>query len=372
MQFKDVIGQKQLKKHLIQEVNSGKISHAQLFLGKPGYGGLPLALAFVQYLFCDNKGEEDSCGVCPSCRKTEGLQHPDLHFSFPIVLALSKTTNPVMPLWRSQIEEQVYFDINDWISHIDPKERQATIGTDESQEIIRKLSLKSYEGGYKVMMIWMAEEMNLTCSNKLLKILEEPPANTLFILVCASQDTLLPTILSRTQLLKIPRVAFEDVDAYLRKDLGINNTTASSINARCDGDLIEARRIAESHEDQDNNRELFIQLMRVCYKKDVIPMMDWAEKMGQVNRERQKIFIEYALHMFRQSMLRNYTQDQLTRVSEEEDEFLNKFARFITGKNIMDFMQSFDDAYYHLERNANPRILFTHLCFNVMRYIHKA
>jgi DNA polymerase-3 subunit delta' len=171
------------------------------------------------------------------------------------------------------------------------------------------------------MLIWMAEEMNLQCSNKLLKIIEEPPANTLFILVCAAQDSLLPTILSRTQLLKIPRGAFDDVDAYLRKDLGINNTTASSINARCDGDLIQARRIAESHEDQDNNRQLFIQLMRVCYKKDVIPMMDWAEKMGQVNRERQKIFIEYALHMFRQSMLRNYTQDQLTQVSGEEDEF---------------------------------------------------
>lgn len=372
MQFKDVIGQKQLKRHLIQEVNSGKISHAQLFLGKPGYGGLPLALAFTQYLFCDNKGEEDSCGVCPSCRKTAGLQHPDLHFSFPIILAIDKKSNFFAADWRSQIEKQAYFDLNDWISHIDPKERQATIGTDESQEIIRKLTLKSYEGGYKVMIIWMAEEMNLTCSNKLLKILEEPPANTLFILLCASQDTLLPTIVSRTQLLKIPRVASDDVDMYLSKSLGVLKTTAESINARCDGDLIDARRIAESHEDQDNNRELFIQLMRVCYKKDVIPMMDWAEKMSSVNKERQKIFIEYALHMFRQSMLRNYTQDQLTRVSQEEEDFLNKFARFITGKNILDFMQSFDDAYYHLERNANPKILFTHLCFNVMRYIHKA
>lgn len=372
MQFKDVVGQEGLKKHLINEVLSGKISHAQLFLGNPGYGGLPLALAFIQFLFCEDKKENDSCGQCSSCRKVNGLQHPDLHFAYPIVLAIDKLSDAFIDPWRKQIAEEPYFNVNNWVERIDPKERKPIIGSDQSQEIIRKLTLKSFEGGYKVMLIWMAEEMNPTCSNKLLKILEEPPAKTLLILVCESQEKLLPTIVSRTQLLKVPRLNSENISSYLRNSHGLSNSSIDSILARAEGDLIQAREIADANSDQEGNRELFMQLMRVCFKKDVIAMMDWSENMSAVSKERQKLFTQYALHMFRQSMLKNYTNDQLTRVSLEEGAFLERFATFITGNNIMDFMQSFNDAHYHLERNANPRILFMNLCFNVMRYIHKA
>lgn len=372
MQFRDVIGQEELKNHLIQEVRSDKISHAQLFAGKPGYGGLPLALAFVQYLFCEDRGKKDSCGKCNSCQKVSGLIHPDLHFAFPVVLSIGKTSDAFIDPWRKQLAEDPYFDLNDWTQRIDPKERKPIIGTEQSQEIIRKLTLKSYEGGYKVMFIWMAEEMNPTCSNKLLKILEEPPARTLFILLSDSQDQLLPTIISRTQLLKVPRVDSDNVGLFLRNKLGIGASSAESILSRSEGDLIEAKRIAEANADQDSNRETFIQLMRVCFKRDVIAMLDWAEEISISSKERQKLFLQYAIHMFRQSMLRNYTEEQLTRVSKEEDSFLLNFAKFITGNNIFDFTKSFNDAHYHLERNANPKILFTELCFNVMRYIHKA
>lgn len=372
MQFSDVIGQEELKQHLIREVHNEKISHAQLFLGKAGYGGLPLALAFVQYLFCERKTETDSCGECPSCHKISILQHPDIHFSFPVVLAAHKTSDGAMGHWREQVIEQSYFGQNEWLRRIDDKERKPIIGTDESQEIIRKLSLKSYEGGYKVMFIWMAEEMNTVCANKLLKILEEPPQKTLFILLCEEPDRLLQTIISRTQILKIPRINSDDLSSYLRNKNQIGKSNAESIVARSDGDALEAIEFLGTHEEQDLNRELFTQLMRVCYKKDVIQMLDWSEDISSVSKERQKIFIQYALHMFRQSLLRNYTEHQLTRVSEEEDAFLTNFARFITGNNIQDFMESFDDGYYHLERNANAKILFTNLCFKVMRYIHAA
>ncbi len=372
MQFKDVIGQKELKSHLIKEILDDKVSHAQLFLGNSGYGSLPMALAFVQYLFCENKQETDSCGVCPSCRKTMELQHPDLHFSFPVVQAINKKSDAFLPEWRTQIKEKPYFDLNSWLKRIDEKGRKPIIGTEESQEIIKKLGLKSYEGGYKVMIIWMAEEMNTQCSNKLLKILEEPPAKTLFILICENQEYILQTIISRTQIVKIPRISLEDLSQHLKTEYRMSASSADSLSARVDGDFVECLEMLGDSQEQDENRELFIQLMRVCYKKDVVPMMDWAESISSLTKEKQKIFIRYALHMFRQSMLHNYTGNQLTKVSEEENSFLKKFSKFITGNNVFDFMETFDSAHYHIERNAHPKILFTNICFKVMRYIHVA
>lgn len=372
MQFKEVVGQQELKKHLIQEVEKDKISHAQLFLGNAGHGGLPLALAFVQYLFCDNRNSIDSCGGCPSCRKVKELQHPDLHFSFPVVLKPYKKSDAALGHWRDQIKEDPYFSQTDWLKRIDEKERKPVIGTEESQEIIKKLSLKSYEGGFKVMIIWMAEEMNTVCSNKLLKIIEEPPPKTLFILLSEKQDQLLQTIISRTQILKIPRINSDDLTTYLRKDQTVSLSNIESIVARVEGDLLKAKELMGTHRELDENRELFIQLMRVCFKKDVIPMLDWAENIASISKERQKIFLLYSLHMFRQSILRNYTDHQLTKVSDEEEAFLTKFAKFVSGNNLTDFMETFNDAHYHIERNANTKLLFTDLCFKVMRFIHFA
>lgn len=371
MRFSKVVGQQELKKHLIEEIQNEKVSHAQLFLGKSGYGTLPIALAFVQYLFCENKQEKDSCGVCGSCSKVAKLQHPDLHFSFPSVQTVSKTSNPLLPQWREQIIEDPYFDLNDWIKRIDVKERKPIISKDESQEIIKKLALRSYEGGYKVMMIWMAEEMNQSCANKLLKILEEPPNKTLFILMAESQEHMLQTILSRTQLTKVPRITMEEMSGFLRTADGQTNGSADSIASQVDGNLLEAKEFFGANQEKDENRELFIQLMRVCYQKNVLNMIEWSEKITEHSKEFQKQFLKYALHMFRQSMLKNY-EDTLTKVSDEEGKFLEKFSQFITGNNIMDFMEMFNTSHYQIERNANVKILFTNLCFQVMRYIHKA
>lgn len=371
MQFASVIGQEELKHHLLREVQSNKISHAQLFLGKPGYGALPLALAFVQYLFCENRSETDSCGSCPSCRKVTDLQHPDLHFSFPTVLAIAKKSDAFLKDWRAQVTQNPYFNIHDWTRRIDSNERKPIIGVDESMEIIRKLNLKSFEGGYKVMIIWMAEEMNADCANKLLKILEEPTPKTLFILIGESQDKLLTTILSRTQVVRVTMLQMDAVQQALEQK-GISRNLAASIAGRSDGDFVEALALLGDSEESDQNRELFIQLMRVCFKKDVNGMLDWTDAIAQRTREGQKLFVKYALHMVRQSMLKNYTQEMLTRVSQEEAEFLKNFSRFITNNNVLDFMALFNDAHTHLERNAHAKLLFTQLCFQVMRFIHKA
>lgn len=372
MRFADVVGHKELKEHLFNEVNNDKVSHAQLFLGRSGYGTLPLALAFTQYVFCEQRSDNDSCGVCDSCRKVSGLQHPDVHFAFPVVQSISKTSDPLFGDWREQILEQPYFNLSDWTKRIDSRERKPIISTHESEEIIKKLSLRSYEGGYKVMIIWMAEEMNLACANKLLKIIEEPPSRTLFLLIAESQDKMLQTILSRTQIVKVPRIAIDDLAQYLIEKQNATKESADSVASRSDGDLLEALEAIGDHVEQDMHREQFIKLMRVCYTKKVLDMMAWSEELSAESKGQQQAFLKYALHMFRQSMLRNYTEDHLTRVSSEEDAFLEKFARFITGNNVFDFMKTFNDAHYHIERNANPKILFMNLCFQVMRYIHAA
>lgn len=373
MLFKDVIGHSELKKKLTEDVRENKVSHAHLFLGSLGYGGLPLTLAFTQYLLCENRLEEDSCGNCSSCRKVAKLEHPDIHYTFPTAQALSKTSDALFPIWKRMTLENPYFGLGDWINESDPKGRRPIISVHQSMEIIKGLSLKSFDGGYKISIIWMAEEMNTSCANKLLKILEEPPKNTIFILIAESEDTLLPTILSRTQILKIKPLNEEEIGNYLKeKKKDVNAELIKSITSRSEGHLSLAIELLNAGETENTNYTLFIELMRVCYQKNVLSMMKWAEKISKLGREQQKHFIKYALYMVRQSLIQNYTGGQLNKTSPEEADFLTKFARFITGNNIMAFNKLFNDAHYNIERNAYGRLIFTNITFEVMRYIHRA
>jgi DNA polymerase-3 subunit delta' len=369
MLFSDVLGMEEQKSALRREVLNDTVSHAKLFLGKTGYGGLPLAMAFTQYLYCQDRTPLDSCGVCSSCQKVRNLQLPDLHFSFPVVQSIQKTSTPLLKEWREQLSETYYFSLNQWVRRMDEKERKPIISTEESQDILKKLSLKAFEGGYKVMIIWMAEEMNSSCSNKLLKILEEPTKDTIFILISEHLEKLLPTIVSRTQTLRIPRLDSDNVREFLRNQ-GVNKEDLETLVTRAEGDLMVANDLIDLQGFQSELVNQFIQLMRVCYKKDVIQMLNWAENLASCSREQQKTFLEYTLHMFRQSILKNYTENQLTRVSFEEEAFLSNFSKYITGNNISDLIKTFNDAYYHIERNANAKILFTNTCFKVMRFIH--
>lgn len=370
MQFNEVIGHQTIRKRLIQSVKENRVSHAQLWLGSPGYGTLPAVLAFTQYLFCQNPGENDSCGQCPSCQKVNKLQHPDLHFSFPTILADYKTSDPLYPEWRSAINENPFFNFKDWSDRIDEKGRKAIIGSEESLNILKKLQLKSFEGGYKIMIIWMAEEMNDTCANKLLKILEEPSDNTLFFLLCENIDRMLPTIISRTQLVRFPQIDHTSLSAALIEKFNMHLTEADALAHFCEGNWAIAQEMVKNGALNQELREIFVEAFRSAYKKDVISMMNWANRMATFGKEDQKGFLRYGLHIFRQSILFNYTQDKLVRLSDEEMKFLVNFSKFITGNNIEGLTTLFSESHYHIERNANQKILFTDLIFQVMKLIH--
>jgi DNA polymerase-3 subunit delta' len=372
VKFKEVIGQEPLKAEFRKEINSGKIAHAKVFYGKSGYGTLPLALSFVQYLYCEKKTEIDSCGECPSCKRIHDFNHPDVHYVFPVIRSLHQVSSGAINDWREQLLTNSYFNLSSWSAKIDSKNHRPIIPAEESMEIIHKLNLKSYEGGPKVMIIWMAEEMNVNCSNKLLKILEEPPINTHIFLIVENIENLLMTIQSRTQKINVPRIASDDLSSYLVQNLQLNRVDADSASSFAEGDYLVARDFLNANEDQTIYREQFIQMMRTSYKKDVLGMLDWAEKIATEPKERQKFFIVYSLHMFRQSILANYIGPEMMRVSNEEENFLKNFAPFISGNNIREFQETFDNAHYHIDRNANAKILFTQLCFQTMRYIHVA
>ena len=372
MQFSAVIGQAALKEQLIREINSEKISHAKLFAGKNGHGSLAMALAYSKYLLCDNKQETDSCGSCHSCKQMSDFVHPDVNFVFPVVLLNHPLSSAYLTEWRKQLKTNPYFDLLDWTNIIDTKERKPVIGTQESVDIHKKLSLMSYQGNYKVMIIWYADEMNPTCSNKLLKILEEPPPKTLIILVTEQPQKLLPTIKSRTQVIIIPRISQEDLSTYLCKENSIEERIAQTIAGFSDGNFIRALELIQDDESNITYRDQFMSLMRCTFKKDVLAMLDWAEDIAAVSKERQKLFILYSLHMLRQSLVKNYIGMNTLQVSVEEAAFIDKFSPYISGNNIREFLSCFDEAYYRIERNAFAKLLFTQLCFQSMRYIHQA
>lgn len=372
MFFKDIVGHTELKSKFIKDINENKLPHAHLFLGKLGYGGLPLTLAIIQYLMCENRLENDSCGECHSCKMIQRLEHPDLHFSFPTVQALSQKSDPQFPLWKAMVKENPFANLNEWINYSDDKGRNPTISVHQSNEIVKKLTLKSFEGGYKVSVIWMAEEMNQTCANKLLKIIEEPPQKTLFILLAESEDAILPTILSRTQITKIKQLKREELSAYLQKEKNVSGDLTESVVARSEGNIRLALELLKLNNKENIDFQRFVELMRVCYKKDVIAMMDWAEGMAMLGREEQKIFLKYGLYLMRQSIMKNFTEGKLMNASAAEEQFLQNFARFITGNNIIEFNELFSNAHYGIERNANAKLLFTNITFEVMRYIRSA
>ncbi len=372
MQFKDIIGQDNFKEKLIHGVQKNNLRHAQLFTGAAGYGALGLSIAYAQYVLCLDKKKNDSCGTCSSCLKINKLQHPDLHFSFPTVQIESKTSNPFLSHWREQVKKNPYFTLFDWTQIIDIKGRQPIISVWESEDIQRKLTLTSYEGGYKVMIIWMADKMNSQCSNKILKILEEPPNKTIFLLVSQDNEILLDTIKSRCQILHLNRVDNAAIKLHLKTKYQLDQEQSESIASFSEGNIIKALELINIDEQEGSLCDDFIGLMRSSYKKNVVEMMNWAEDMAQIGKERQKLFLIYCSHMLRQCIIKNYGSIDHVKVSESELSFINKFSPFINGNNIREFMKSIDDAYYQLDRNANPKILFTLICFQSMRLLHKA
>lgn len=364
MLFREVIGQQEAKDRLIRSVRDGRISHAQLFLGPQGSGSLALAVAYAQYISCKEKGENDSCGACSSCIKYNKLVHPDLHFVYPVALSKDvRTSTDKAAEWREAFLSNPYLSLFGWFESLGAENKQAVIGVEESGEILRKLSLTTYEAEYKIMVIWQAEKMNQAAANKLLKILEEPPDKTLFLLVCESEDQLLRTIVSRTQLIKIHKIAERDMIGALVERNNLSPEAAEKVAHLADGDYTEAQLLINDNENAAQNLSSFQKLMRASIKFDPKAVISWIDEISASGRERQKNFLTYALHIIRESVVLNYGDASLVKLGADEQEFVKKFSPFIHGGNLERFMDELNKAHYHMERNANAKILFMDLAF---------
>ena len=360
MFFKDIIGQKEAKQRLIREVKEGKIAHARLFCGPEGIGKLPLAIAYARYLSCSNPTETDACGTCPNCIKFNKLAHPDLHFVFPVIKKKSKdaVSDDFISEWRELINQNPYFNLNMWLEEMGAENQQALIYVKESDEIIRKLSLKSSQGGYKIMIIWLPEKMNIECSNKLLKLLEEPPSQTFFLLVSEEPDTLLATIQSRTQRFNLYGIEEEDIVVRLQQQYGIQESDAISIAHRSEGNFLKA--LEEIHLNEENKIffELFVNLMRLSYQRKIREMKQWSETLAAMGRERQKHFLTYCQRIIRENFIYNFHDPSLIYLNEEEKNFSSRFAPFINEYNVINIMYELSEAQRHIEQNVNARMVF--------------
>jgi DNA polymerase-3 subunit delta' len=368
MLFKSIIGQAHVKARLIQSVQENRVSHAQLFLGPEGSGNLALAIAYAQYLSCEKKQDDDSCGTCSSCIKYSKLVHPDLHFSYPVAntkeISSKAKSIDFIKNWRAAVLEMPYLNLNEWYEYIGIENKQALISVEDATEIIRKLNFKSFESEYKVMIIWMPEKLRTEAANTLLKILEEPPAKTLFILVAENHDQLIKTILSRTQIVKIPRLSDADLVQYLSAHFDNSSNDIKRIVHLCNGNCNEALHMVQK-EQSNNLFELFQQWMRLCYKRDHRGLLLWGEGMSKTGREKQKSFLSYSLHIIRECLVLNYAAAELVFMDGEDLSFAHKFKAFIHFNNGQELSDKLNEAHFHIERNANPKILFMDLSLGI-------
>ena len=379
MKFSDIIGHDDLKGRLRQQINAGRVSHAQLFTGLAGYGSLPLALAYVQYLFCPNRHDGDSCGECPSCRQIEALAHPDLHFVFPVNKREKKSGEVVISdlfidkwreIWR---EKRGVFSADEWYDRLDlGKTMKGLITVKESDEIIRKLNFKSYSSEYKAMIIWLPEAMNQDAANKILKILEEPWEKTLFILVSERPELLLSTIISRTQEVCVPRI---DVATLQNVAIAEGKSPSEALNmARlAGGSLLELGELMRGESDEMRNQcfELFTRLMRLSYNDKHLELFEWADDMTALTREGQRQFFLHSVRLLRESYMLHAGLGKISYLWGEEAQFCSKFAPYIGNQNIEALIAEIERAMLQIAQNGSPRIVFTHFALAVSKMINR-
>ncbi len=370
MQFKEIPGQKKIKQRLINTVKENRISHAQLFLGPEGSGKLPMAIAYAQYICCTNKQDDDSCGECPSCKKINNLVHPDLHFLFPVVKQGKslEQVNDYLPQWREfLIKNNSFVSLKQWHNFIDAEKKQSIISTNDANELVRVLSMNSYESEYKVMIIWMAERFYHSAAPKILKILEEPSPKTLFILISEDQEKLLKTIRSRTQLLKFTSYDDDDVSQYLQTQYNKEAYQTNTVSVLAEGNIARAIMLLDEDIDNSFNYTEFRNWMLLCYKPKFSDLKELVDKLAALTREKQKEFLKYGIQLIRNSLLINYENTDLVRAVEEEKKFVFNFAKLINDKNAVKFIDLFNEAIFHIERNANAKILFMDVSFKSMQ-----
>ena len=363
-----VVGQSAILEKFEQTIDSGRISHAQLLLGPYGRGGLVLALAYAEMLINKTAREESH----PQAM-LDKMGHPDVHFAYPVNTTDKVKKDPVSDDFISEFRELIlkkpYCSLFDCNRHIGVERKQLLINVKQSSEINRKLQLKSYEGSYKALIIWGADKMNIETANKLLKVIEEPPEKTVLLLVAEEEEKMLSTILSRTQIIRVPPIDQEGIEEALKTQYDLAPETAKSISALSDGDFYSAQNILHTSEDASYDQKAFIQWMRMCYQKDFFKLEKWVADIGRIGRERQKNFLTYGLHIFRECLISNYADASLVRLHGEEEGFVQKFKPFVNTANAMQLIEEFEEAVVDIGRNGNSRVVFMDLSLKVMKLL---
>ncbi len=379
MRFRDIVGHSELKSRLARQIDAGRVSHAQLFTGLNGYGTLAMAVAYVQYLFCPNRHDGDSCGACPSCRQIEELAHPDMHFVYPVNKREKRsnevvTSDMFISKWRELwSEKRGVFSTEEWHERLDlGKTMKGLITTKESDEIIRKLSFKSYSSEYKAMIIWLPEAMNQEAANKILKILEEPWEKTLFILVSEHPELLLPTITSRTQEVAVGRIEVEALEGVAMAE-GKAQSEAHAMARLAKGSLIELGELVRGEADdlRQQSFELFCRLMRLSYNDRHLELFEWADDMTTLSREAQRQFFLHSVRLLRESYMIHAGLGSISYLWGEEESFCKKFAPFIGNQNIEILIAEIECAMAQIAQNGSPRIVFTHFALAVSKQINR-
>ncbi|MCC6372402.1 MAG: DNA polymerase III subunit delta' [Bacteroidia bacterium] len=371
MLYQQIIGQKEAKHRLLKMVKEERVPHALLFTGAEGSGNLPAALAFAQHLFCTSKTETGACGHCSPCQKVAKLAHPDLHLVFPIAKSKDvKSSDDLIKEFREAVLHQPYLTLTEWFNELDAENKQPIIPVEQASDILRKLSYTSYEGSYKMMVIWQPEKMNNEASNKLLKILEEPPEKTIFVLVSNNPDQLLATILSRVQQIPFYSCTEEDITEALVQQFKLNTETARQTAILAHGNYGQALELLKHHDETVSFLSNFQNFMRLALKFDCNKAIAWIDECATLGREKQKQFLQYGLEVFRDSLMFNYGDRSLVRLSGQEKQFLEKFAPFVNQRNYERLVEEFNNNYYYIERNANPKILFMDLLLKTNELIN--
>ena len=369
MLFSKIYGAGEVKKSLVKAIQNNHVAHAQLFYGLEGSPNLAMALAFATFINCENKSSTDSCGTCPSCQKMTKLIHPDVHFVYPAYKKASKEQDKhkseLAIRWRANVIENPYRNLSEWSHQIDAENKQCIISVDDAREIVKGVSLKAFEGEYKIIIIWLPELMNVSAANSILKVLEEPPQKTLFLLVTNDLNKNLTTILSRCQVVQVPKSEDEDTVQFLTDTFQISNEEAQRIALLCEGNLNQASKMAQDTGGAE--RDYFKNWMRMCYAVNYAALIKLADEFSKKSKEFQKGLMLEGINIMRSLLMYHVELNSLMRIPEDEKEFVQKFSKIVTEEKLDDISAMLDDAFYHLERNANAKITFFDLSLNLAK-----
>ena len=378
MFFKDVIGQEELKRQLMDTVRKGIVPHARLFSGEEGTGAFQLALAYARYLNCTDRSDSDSCGKCPSCLKYNEFVHPDLHFVFPMVSnksAKKEICDDYLSEWREflkkQIEQRSYFNIDSWLESMGAENKQAIIYAAESESIIHKMNLRIYEAAYRILFVWAPDRMNIACANKLLKIIEEPPANTSILMITDRPDMVLGTIISRSQPIHVRPIPQDVISNELTATWGVAEENAGRIAHLAGGNYFKATGFLTVDNDNAFFLEQFKTIMRNGWTRNVAGMKAFAEEMASLGRERQKNFLEFCQRQIRENFMNCLREPELIYMNKDEAEFSEKFSPYVNERNVIDMMDELSLAERHISQNVNSKMVFFDLSMRIIVLIKR-